>query len=184
MQETTAHDLTQMLVPGIDGSEWHVFRTRSRREKKAAELFAQMGLAHYLPLRDKVTRTSGRRFTSKVPLFPGYVFGCCDGGRRLQAMRSGCFAQWLEVTDQEQFLRELRGIQLVTEHGADVQLYPQLQRGKWVQVVRGPLHGVVGRISRRSGRFRIVLELTALQAAVAMEVDMQDVEPVEVEPEW
>ena len=181
---TIAHDAAQLLVPGTDGSEWHVFHTRPRREKKAAELFAQMELPHYLPLRENVTRTKGRRFTSQVPLFPGYVFGCCDGGARLRAMRSGCFAQWLEVKDQTRLLTELRGIQLATEHGTDVQLYPQLQRGQWVHIVRGPLRGVRGRISRRKDRFRIVLELTALQAAVAVEVDMQDVEPIEVEPEW
>ena len=34
----------QVLVPGEGDSEWYVFRTRPRREKKAAELFADMDL--------------------------------------------------------------------------------------------------------------------------------------------
>ena len=33
-----------------------------------------------------------------------------------------------------------------------------------------------GRISRRKERYRIVLEMTALQSAIAVEVEMQDVE--------
>lgn len=175
----------QVLVPGEGDSEWYVFRTRPRREKKAAELFADMDLRHYLPLREKSTRRGRRTFRSQVPLFPGYLFACCDGGRRIRAMRSGHFAQWLEVKDQQLLLDELRGIRIAAESGTGVELFPRLQRGQWVRVMTGPLRGVAGRISRRKDKYRIVLELTALQAAVAVEVDMQDVELVEGDAaEW
>ena len=85
----------QIPVPGENGSQWYVFRTRPRCEKKAAELFGDMGLRHYLPLRDKVTRKGRRTFSTRLPLFSGYMFGCCDVGSRLQAMQSGHQAQWL-----------------------------------------------------------------------------------------
>ena len=166
----------QSLVPGEAGREWYVFRTRPRREKKAAELFGELGLGHYLPLREKVTRNGRRTFTSRVPLFSGYVFGCCDLGARLRLMQSGLLAQWLEVKDQQQLLSELQGIEIASGHGTGVVLYPRLQRGQWVRVVSGPLAGVRGRISRRKECYRIVLDMTALQAAAAIEVDMADVE--------
>ena len=171
------------LSPGEAGSEWFVFRTRSRREKRAEELFGQMRLRHYLPLREKVTRRGRRRFTSMVPLFPGYVIACCDSMERLRAMRSGHFAEWLEVKDQDRFLAELRGIRIASERGSGIELYPRLKRGQWVRVVSGPLRGVQGRISRRKEQFRIVLELTALLTAVAVEVDMADVEQVRTDLE-
>ena len=45
-----------------------------------------------------------------------------------------------------------------------------------MRVVRGPVAGISGRISRRNENYRIVLELTAMQSSVAVEVEMQDVE--------
>ena len=166
----------QTLVPGGDGRSWYVFRTRSRREKKAAEQFADMGLSHCLPVRKQVRRRKGRRYSSILPLFPGYVFGCCDSGERLTAMRGGHLVQWLEVKDQEMLLSELRNICIANLRGTGVELFPQIRRGKWVRVISGPLAGVRGRISRRKEGYRIVLEMTALQSAVAVELDMQDVE--------
>lgn len=177
-------DVEHVLVLGEVGQEWYVFRTRPRREKKGAEVFADLGLRHYLPLREKVTRRGRRRFASQVPLFPGYAFACCGIGERLWAMQSGHFAQWIEVIDQVRLLQELRGIRIAVERGTGVELYPRLKRGQWVRVVSGPLRGVLGRISRRKEKYRIVLELTALQAAVAVEVDMQDVELAADPEEW
>ncbi len=172
----TIDPILQELVPGDDGQQWYVFRSRPRCEKKAAEHFADMGMRHYLPLREQVSRRKGRRFSSMLPLFSGYLFGCSDLGQRLSAMRGGHLSQWLEVIDQQTLLAELRNIHVATQHGTGVELYPQLRRGTWVRVVRGPLAGVRGRISRREKRYRIVLDLTALQSAMAVEVEMQDVE--------
>ena len=166
----------QALVPGGEGQAWYVFRTRPRREKKAAQQFADMGLSHCLPVREQVTRRKGRRYSSLLPLFSGYVFGCCDIGERLSAMRGGHLVQWLEVKDQEMLLGELRNICIANLRGTGVELYPQIRRGKWVRVISGPLAGVRGRISRRKKGYRIVLEMTALQSAIAVELDMQDVE--------
>jgi hypothetical protein len=165
----------QTLVTGEGGQLWYVFRSRPRREKMAAAQFTDMGLGHYLPVREQVSRRKGRRYRSLLPLFPGYLFGCCDIGERLRAMRMGHLSQWLEVIDQESLLSELRSICIASMVGTGLKLYPQLRRGKWVRVVNGPLAGVRGRISRRKENYRIVLEMTALQAAVAVEVEMQDV---------
>ena len=171
-----ADPVLQILAPGEEGQLWYVFRSRPRREKKAAEHFTDMGMRHYLPLREQVSRRKGRRYSSLLPLFSGYLFGCCNLGQRLSGMRGGHLSQWLEVTDQQTLLAELRNIHIATQHGSGVELYPQLRRGTWVRVVRGPLEGVRGRISQRAKQYRIVLDMTALQSAMAVEVEMQDVE--------
>jgi hypothetical protein len=168
------------LEPGDPGSEWYAFSTRPRCEKKAVSQFSDMGLAHYLPLRKKVSERKGRRpHSSEIPLFPGYLFGRCDVGERLRAMRGGHLSRWLEAADQSTFLKELRNICLASMCGTGVELYPQMRRGTKVRVTTGALAGVDGRISCRKGNFRIVLELTLLQSAVAVEVDMQDVQVLE-----
>ena len=91
-------------------------------------------------------------------------------------MRGGHLAQSLAVVDQQTLLLELRNICVAATQGTGLELYPQLRRGTWVRVVNGPLTGIRGRVSRRNERYRIVLEMTALASAVAVEVEMQDVE--------
>lgn len=169
-------DILERLVTGGAGQRWHVFRTRPRCEKKAAEQFQDMRLEHYLPVRDQVSRRKGRRYQSSLPLFPGYLFGCCNNDERLSIMTGGHLSQWLEVVDQDTLLMELRNVCIATVRGTGVQLYPRLHRGQRVKVVRGPLAGLRGRISRRKENYRIILEMTAMQAAVGVEVEMQDVE--------
>ena len=73
-------------------------------------------------------------------------------------------------------MEELANIHRATAIGVDLVLYPMLKRGQYVRIVRGPLSGVTGRVSKRKESFRIVLNVTILNTAVAAELDMGDVE--------
>ena len=77
-----------------------------------------------------------------------------------------------------QLLDELASVFLASKVGAGLSLYPQLKRGRLVRLLSGPLSGISGRISRRKDTFRLVLNVTVLGSAVALEVDMNDVELV------
>ena len=168
----------KLFVPGEEDRVWYAFHARPRAEKRAAGACLDMDLRHYLPLRQSVTRKGKGRYSFDVPLFPGYLFGCCDLLERLQLMRSGHLVRWIEVIDQKQLLDELTSVFLASKIGAGLTLYPQLKRGRLVRLLRGPMSGVSGRISRRKDRFRLVLNVTVLGSAVALEVDMNDVELV------
>lgn len=163
-----------------EGKNWFAFHTRPRCEKKAAGVCLDLGIRHYLPLRRREPPGSGRqgqrRYSFEVPLFPGYLFGACDSQQRYDLMCSGCLVRTIEVKDQTQLLGELYHIYLASHLGAELSLYPQLRRGRWVYVVSGPLAGVRGRISARKEGFRLVLNVSMLGTAVAVEVDMADVE--------
>lgn len=47
------------LVPCEDGHEYYMFHTRPRREKREVEGFEDIGLRHYLPLREQATARHG-----------------------------------------------------------------------------------------------------------------------------
>jgi len=178
--EVPEEDAAQLFVAGDPGSAWYAFHTKPRAEKKAAAAWDGMELRHYLPLRKSTPRKKKgqRQYSFDVPLFPGYIFGCCNIDERLRLMRTGHFVQWLEVVDQKQLLGELSSIYVASRLGTGLVLYPQLNRGKRIRVSRGPLAGIQGRISRRKDSFRLVLNISVLGTAVAVEVDMQDVELV------
>ena len=176
--ETSEEDAAQLFVPGSAGSIWYAFHTKPRCEKKAAGLCDGIGLRYYLPLRRNTPKKKKgqRHYSFDVPLFPGYVFSCCSDEERLHLMRSGYLVQWLEVVDQDQLLEELTSVYVASRRGAGLTLYPQLKRGRRIRVIRGPLGGIQGRISQRKDEFRLILNISVLGTAVAVEVDMEDVE--------
>ena len=176
--DSPEEEAARLLRPGEEGRRWYVLHTRPRCEKKAAKACLDLEIRHYLPLHKSKPRPrkGQRRYRFDVPLFPGYMFGCCNAQERYDLMRSNFLVRTIEVVDQQQLLDELYGIYLAAHSGADLTLYPKLRRGRRVQVVRGPLRGAVGRISARKGGFRLVLNVTILGASVAVEVDMDDVE--------
>ena len=134
------------------------------------------GVRHYLPLRTNSGQSGKRKYSFEVPLLPGYLFGCCDRQERFAVLRSGYLVRTIEVVDQERMLTELANIHRATSSGTDLVLYPLLKRGKQVRIVRGPLSGVTGKVSKRKESFRIVLNVTILNTAVSAELDMDDVE--------
>lgn len=164
------------------GKPWVVFHTRPRREKQVAGHCLRMEIRHYLPLRRSEPPGSGRRgqrrYSFEVPLFTGYLFGACTSQQRYDLLQTSCLVRTIPVKDQGQLLDELFNIYLASYLGAELTLYPQLKRGRWVRLVAGPLAGLRGRISARKEGFRLVLNVSILGTAVAVEVDMADVELV------
>lgn len=167
-----------LFQPGRADHLWYVVHTKPRCEKKAAKTCLDREIRHYLPLHQSRPKQSKgqRRYSFDVPLLPGYIFACCNSAERLELLRSGYLVRTIEVVDQALLLGELRQIYLACSVFNDLNLYPQLKRGRSIRVIRGPLQGVSGKISLRKETYRIVLNISILGTAVAAEVDMDDVE--------
>ena len=56
--------------------------------------------------------------------------------------------------------------------------HPYLHEGMKVEVVRGPLQGVLGILMRKEKRHRLVIGVHLIQQAAAVEIDVHDVVPV------
>lgn len=178
VENTAAEQAAQLFCPGAAGSAWFVLHARPRCEKKVAKTCLDLQIHHYLPLHKSVSRKGKRRYSFEVPLFPGYLFGRCDAQERLDILRSGYLVRTIEVKDQRRLLDELGNIYLASCGEVELSSYPQLKRGQLVEVLRGPLAGVTGRISKRKEGFRLVLNVSILGTAVAAEMDMEDVEAI------
>ncbi len=64
------------------------------------------------------------------------------------------------------------------DRGFRAEPHPYLTVGKRVRVSNGPLAGMEGILSRRKGKFRVVISIELVQRAVAVDVDAADVEPL------
>jgi transcription antitermination factor NusG len=70
---------------------------------------------------------------------------------------------------------DIGAIRQLVASGLTYESHPLLREGMMVQVVHGPLAGVVGRFVRKGTTTRLVLCVEMINAAVSVEIDDADV---------
>jgi transcription antitermination factor NusG len=73
--------------------------------------------------------------------------------------------------------REIAGIRALVESDLKFDPAPFIKEGDLVEVVHGPLKGVIGRLERKRDRARLVLSVEIISQAVSVELDAADVRP-------
>jgi transcription antitermination factor NusG len=110
-------------------------------------------------------------------LFSGYVFLCGDEEMRLCALQTDRIAKIISVSDQEQLVAELEAVQRLLTSGLDVGPHAALRKGSACRICRGPLAGLEGRVERRRGRARFVVNVSILGQGAMVELDAECLEP-------
>jgi transcription antitermination factor NusG len=162
----------------IAQSPWWVAHVRSRQEKALARYLRPVGVAHYLPQREHRVRRAKREFVSYLPLFPGYLFFRGSAAERLEALRSNLIARVIEVPNQELLAEELWQLHALQSSGADLIPCEPLSPGDEVRIVEGPFQGYRGIVVRGSERPRLVVSISILRKAVAVELERGAVVPL------
>jgi len=152
---------------------WIVAHVRSRQEKVLARHLHQIGIPFYLPQVRRARRQQGRTRTAHLPLFPGYVFLRGDREAREAAWRSNVVAALLEVDDQRRLGDELRQIRELQLAGASLEPYDAIVAGDAVRVTEGAFAGYSGVVVREKGRDRLLVLVSLLRKAVAVEFERE-----------
>ncbi len=157
---------------------WWVAHTRSRQEKALTRYLLPLQIPFHLPLREKRSRRSGRTFISYLPLFRGYVFFRGSGAERHAALRSNLIVRVLDVPDQALLTRELGELRELQRMGASLVPYTPIAPGDVVRVADGPFQGYSGVVVRGASRPRLVVSISVLRKAVAVEFERDVLVPV------
>jgi len=163
-----------------EGLAWYAVAVKRRTEKAVASALAHKGYECFLPLYESSRQWSDRVKTIAVPLFPGYIFSRFDVRFRLPILVTPCVSGIagngkVPASIDE---AELEAVRHIVRDGLAVEPWDFLEPGDYVSVVRGPLKGLGGSLIRLKGRYRLVLSITLIQRAVAVEIDSYCVEPV------
>jgi transcription antitermination factor NusG len=153
------------------GQRWQVFHTKPRQEKSLARRLHSRGIAYYLPVVRRRLALRGRVLNSHVPLFPGYLFLLGDREARLHALETGCVVRTLDVADQPGLWGDLRQIQRLIASGAPLTPEERLTPGMAVEITRGPLAGLRGKIVRAASGSRFVVEVHFIQRGASALLD-------------
>jgi transcription antitermination factor NusG len=172
-------DLLESAAEDSPDRRWWVVYTKSRQEKVFCQQLAGLQIPHFLPLVKKISYCRGRRFSSQVPLFSGYVFMHGEEHERALSLTTNRISQILTVTDGARLQYDLRQISRLIASGAPVTVEQRLAPGRRVRIRQGALAGLEGTILERRGGRRLFVAVDLLQQGASIDLEDFRVEPID-----
>lgn len=168
-------------IPSDPSGCWCVAHTKPRQEKLLSDDLQSRGVFHYLPLCARVTRSknTGRISRSRVPVFPGYLFYVRREDQWNDALMTNRIVSTLAVSDQAEFVGQLRQIHLMLDAGAEFERGELIKVGQWARIVSGPLMGIEGIVRRRLSRLRLGLNVQMLGQSTSVDVSQDVLETID-----
>jgi transcriptional antiterminator NusG len=156
---------------------WYAIWTRSRHEQVVREQLENKGYEAFLPTIPRWSRWKDRKKKVDWPLFPGYCFARFNERERLPILKCSGVVSIVsfdgEMVPIPDF--EIDGIRRVVDSELQFDPCPFIREGTMVEVVHGPLKGIVGRLIRKGAHARLMLAVDLIGQAISIEVDAADV---------
>jgi transcription antitermination factor NusG len=163
---------------------WYAVHTKPCHEKRVAEHLQIRSVEMFLPVYRSARRwNNGCKVNLERALFPGYVFVCILRNERTRVLELSGVVSIVGTRHEPtplptEYVERLRsGLHLV-----NAQPHPGLAVGERVRICAGPLEGVSGTVARDKNGFRVVLTVDLIMKSVAVEVSVDDVEPIQQVP--
>jgi transcription antitermination factor NusG len=175
---------TATTIPPAYGTErtahWYAVYTTVRHEKVVAQQLQQRSVEAFLPLYRSMHRWKDRRKLVELALFPGYVFVKIAIENRLPVLQVPGVVSIVGFNGKFPALpeREITALRSGLENNLYAEPHPYLQIGRRVRVIRGPMAGAEGILTRKKDKYRVVISIDVLMRSVAVEVDGSDLEVV------
>jgi transcription antitermination factor NusG len=170
----------RFIASTAPSAEWFAVYTTPRHEKAVHKHFEARRIESFLPLYREIHRwRNGRRVEVEGPLFPSYLFTRIERGECVRVLAVPGVVSLLgsgsvpsAVSDFE--IESLRsGL-----HLREFEPHSRLVVGRKVRITAGALAGMVGILIRKKNSFRVVLTLELIMRSVAVEVDLDELEPL------
>lgn len=152
-----------MKQPSKEIKMWFAVHTRNRCEKVVQRLLEMQYIEHYLPIISLHRLHGTRRRVVNRPLIPGYIFVHIS------------LHEYVRVLQTEHVVGLVRfGTELIPIPQEEIDILkkfcknaeheiilgrPRLSAGETVQVITGPLKGVIGKLMSVQGRKNLLVEL-------------------------
>ena len=156
---------------------WFALWTRSRHEQVVREQLEQKCITAFLPTITRWSRWKDRKKKIDWPLFPGYCFARFDPRDPLPLLRCAGVVNIVSFDGEPAAIpeHEIESIRRLVESDLAYDPCPMIREGMTVEVMHGPLKGVIGRLVRKGAHARLVLTVDLIGRAVSVEVDAADV---------
>jgi transcription termination/antitermination protein NusG len=161
-------------------SRWFAIWTRSRHEQVVRDQLTRKKIDAFLPTVTKWSRWKDRKKKIDWPLFPGYCFARFNPQDTLPVLKCTGVVSIVSFEGKPAPIPEyeLESIRVLVGSALQYDPCPMVREGMMVEVVHGPLRGVVGRLVKKDvAKARLVLSVDLIGQAVSVEIDAADVKP-------
>ena len=176
----SADDQTQ----SNSGLQWFALSVAPKLTQLVLTALEHKGYECFTPLQASTRRRRDQSADLQVPAFPGYVFARMDVRFRLPVLVTpgvrgivGYGRQPAPVDDGEIF-----GLRRVMQSQLPAKSAPYLRSGDRVQLVEGPLSGLTGLLIKQKGANRVLVQVTLINQALAVDVESGWVRSLDAEP--
>ena len=158
--------------------QWFAAYTVVRHEKVVVMQLEDRGIETFLPLYRSWHNWKDRRKLLELALFPGYVFVKISAQNKLGVLQVSGVVNIIGFNGQAAALpdQEIEALRNGLENHVYAEPCPYLRVGRRVRVIRGPMAGAEGILTRKRDKYRVVISVEVLMRSVAVEVDGGDVE--------
>ena len=162
-------------------SRWYAVYVKSRYEKKTSKLLADRHIEAYLPVVVRLKQWSDRKKMVEEPLFKSYLFVRTDLKNYFDILntpgvvRFVCFeGKPVPVPDNQlvavkSYIDEYDGVD-------DLEQLPELYEGQIVEITRGTMKGLVGRLVEIRGKQRLIINIEAVGQSLPISVSRSQIE--------
>lgn len=168
---------TGFIDPTFRPYSWFAIQTRSRHENVVRGQLEMRELETFLPTMKRLSQWTDRKKEIEVPLFAGYCFARVSSADRLPVLQTRGVVRMVGSGDRPEPVpdEEIESLRRLISSSANYVCCPYLKEGMIVEVIRGPLQGVKGRLVREAKPCRLVLSISLIQRAVTVEIDAASV---------
>ena len=157
----------------VSRKEWFAVQVDPKLTQSVLVALWHKGYEAFTPFRTAVRQCRKKAFRSQVPVFPGYVFARVESRYRLPILMTpgvrclvGYGKQPIPICE-----KEIEAIRLVMQSEIPAEPVPFAQTGDAVVLVGGPLAGLSGILMDQQKQNRLLVRVTLIQQALAVDVD-------------
>ena len=161
---------------------WYAVYTRSRYEKKSAQLITELGIEAYVPLRRVVRTWSDRRKLVLEPVIRSYVFVKTDHAHYEKVLSVDGVVRYIWFGGKPAIIpeKQINIMKAALGNDVEIQAVPALLKvGMPVRVTAGPLAGMEGELLRFHGRKKVAIKLETLGQTLLFTLSPLLLEPIQ-----
>ena len=152
---------------------WMAVYTKPRHEKMTYKYLCEKKIKTYLPLIKVKRKWSDRYQWIEKPMFTSYIFVCAEKNESLNIVHTYGVHHVIKIGSKIVPIRgsEIEGIRNMIEGGFNPEPTDYFVVGDEVQIIGGPLKGMIGLVSQIKGQDYFILKIDAIQHAIQCQIE-------------
>jgi transcription antitermination factor NusG len=163
------------------GGAWYAIRTRAQHEKVVRDRLARFGFEQLLPTCSRVSHWHDRKKIIETPLFSGYCFARFMSEDRVDILQTPGVAYIVGRDDVPEAIapEEIESLRKLAKSGVPFEATTDLHEGDPVEIIRGPLAGIRGKLVRKDRGHYVLIGVHVIRQGAIVKISADDIVAVE-----